>query len=441
MAGEIERVVARVLHEGERRGALDLEATEMALRTAMHQVGGVLLEQLLNADGGGYRGAHLPCGQGHQAAFVEYRRKEVLTVLAPVQVQRAYYHCGPCAAGVIPKDQALDIVGTAFSPGVRRLMGRVGGKEAFDAGRRDLAELAGILVTTKAVERVAEALGAEVEAVARTEREAALAGKVILLKPVPKLYIAIDATGVPMVPHETEGRPGKDATGQAKTREAKLGCVFTQTRLDAKGRPVRDEGSTTYVGAIETAEAFGVRIYAEAVRRGVTRAAQVSVLGDGAPWIWGIAAEHFPGATQIVDLYHAREHVADLGKLLYGPGSAEANTWVAARGEDLDAGEVERLVAALDRLRPRAVEGQEAVRKAIGYFQTNAERMRYARFRRQGLFVGSGVVEAACKTIIGFRLKQSGMRWTVKGANAIIALRCAELSGRWEEFWEARSAS
>ena len=417
----------------------------MALRAAMHEVGGRLLEQLLNADGGGYRGAHVPCGQGHQAAFVGYRRKAVLTVLAPVHVQRAYYHCAHCEDGVIPKDQALDIVGTAFSPGVRRLMGRVGGKEAFDAGRRDLAELAGIRVTTKAVERVAEALGAEVEAVARTEREAALAGKVIPLKPVPKLYIAIDATGAPggspMVPHETEGRPGKDETGKAKTREAKLGCVFTQTHLDEKGRPLRDEASTTYVGAIETAEAFGPRLYAEAVRRGVQRAAQVIVLGDGAVWIWRIAEEHFPGAILIVDLYHAREHLADLGKSLYGPGSAEAKNWAAARCQTLDTGDVEGVVAALGRLRPRQAEGQEAVRKAMGYFETNANRMRYARFRSQGLFVGSGVVEAGCKTIIGLRLKQSGMRWTVKGANAIIALRCADLSGRREEFWEARSAS
>ena len=412
----------------------------MALRSTLHQVGGRLLEQLLNADRGGYRGVHLPCGQGHQATFVEYRRKEVRTVLAPVHVQRAYYHCGSCGAGVIPKDQALDIVGTSFSPGVRRLMGRVGSKEAFADGRRDLEELAGITVQTKAVERVAEALGAQVEAVARQEREAALAGKVVPLKPIPKLYIAIDGTGVPMVPRETAGRPGKDETGTAKTREAKLGCLFTQTRLDAQGRPLRDEASTTYVGAIESAETFGLRLYAEAVRRGVQRAARVIVLGDGAVWIWGLAEEHFPGATQIVDLYHAREHVAELGKLLYGPGSGEATRWTAARTADLDAGEVERLVAALDRLRPRAAEDQEAIRKAVGYFQANAERMRYASFRRQGLFVGSGVVEAGCKTIIGFRLKQSGMRWTVRGANAIIALRCAELSGRWEEFWEARAA-
>ena len=138
---------------------------------------------------------------------------------------------------------------------------------------------------------------------------------------------------------------------------------------------------------------------------------------------------------------HDREHLAALGKLFYGPSSAAATKWTAARSEELDAGEIEQIVAALGRLRPRHTEGQEAVRKARSYFETNAERMRYARFRRQGLFVGSGVVEAACKTIIGFRLKQSGMRWTVRGANAIIALRCAELSGRWEEFWEARAAS
>ena len=411
----------------------------MAIRAAMHQVGGVVLEHLLNADGGGARGPRSDCGQGHPAGFVDYRRKTILTVLAPVHVERAYYHCAPCARGVIPKDRALDIAGTSFSPGVRRMMSRVGGKEAFDEGRRDLAELAGVVVQTKEVERVAEAIGAQIETIAQREQAAALAGKVVPLKPVPRLYIAIDATGVPMVPHETKGRPGKDDTGKAKTREAKLGCVFTQTHLDEKGRPVRDEDSTTYVGAIEPAEAFGRRLYAEAVRRGVTRAAQVIVLGDGAPWIWGLADEHFPGAIPIVDLYHAREHLADLGKLLYGPASAEAKRWTAARSEELDAGEVEQLVAALGRLRPRQTEGQEAVRKARGYFETNAERMRYAHFRCQGLFVGSGVVEAGCKTIIGLRLKQSGMRWTVRGANAIIALRCCDLSGCWEEFWEARS--
>ena len=439
MAQEIDRLVSRLLREDRRLGHLDLEASELAIRSSMHQIGGVLLEKLLNADGRGYRGARINCGNGHQAEFVDYRSKQILTVLSPVEVERAYYHCAGCQDGVLPKDQELDIVGTSFSPGVRRLMGRVGAKEPFDEGRADLEELAGVFVKTKEVERISEALGEQVERISHQEREGALSGTVVPLKAVSKLYIAMDGTGVPMVPQETEGRPGKEEPGQAKTREAKLGCVFTQTSLDERGRPVRDEASTTYVGAIETAEAFGRRLYAEDVRRGVQRAEQVIVLGDGAPWIWGIAAEHFPGATEIVDLYHAREHLAEIGKVVYGPASAAAKAWTATCGEALDAGEVERVVAALGRLRPRQAEGQETVRKAMGYFQTNADRMRYARFRHQGLFVGSGVVEAGCKTIVGQRLKQSGMRWTVRGANAIIALRCCQLSGRWEEFWEARS--
>lgn len=418
-------------------GPLDLEATEAALRTSLHQVGGVLLERLLNADGGSYQGPRMACGQGHEAEFVDYRSKTVLTVLAAVQVQRAYYHCAECAAGVIPKDRELDIVATSFSPGVRRLMGRVGGKEAFEEGRQDLEELAGIRVQTKQVERVAEALGRQIEVGAAREREAALAGKLVTLDRVANLYIAIDGTGVPVVPRETVGRAGRQEP-QGKTREAKLGCVFTQSCWDEQGRPVRDPQSTTYVGAIETAQAFGGRIYAEAVRRGLGRAQQIIVLGDGADWIWGLAEEHFPGATQIVDLYHAREHVALLARLLYQPGSSPAQKWLAARVEELDQGDSEALLRHLRRLHPAQKALQKEVRKAIGYFESNAERMRYGRFRQQRLFVGSGVIEAGCKTIIGQRLKQSGMRWTVRGANDIIALRCCQLSGRWEEFWESR---
>ena len=430
-----------MLQDRQRLGHLDLEASEMAIRAAMHQMGGALLEKLLNSDGGGYRGARLDCGRGHSAEFVGYRGKQVLTVLSSVEVQRAYYHCPDCQDGLIPKDQDLDVVGSSFSPGVRRMMGRVGAKQPFEQGRGDLEELAGVVVQTKQVERVSARLGAQVEAFGQGEREAVLSGKVAPLVPaVPILYIAIDGTGVPVVPRETEGRRGKDATGKAKTREAKVGCVFTQTKQDERGYPIRDEDSTTYVGAIETAEAFGPRIYAEAVRRGFRQAQKVVVLGDGGPWIWGIAAQYFPWATEIVDLYHAREHLNNLGKIVYGPTALQAKQWAAARCEQLDEGDVQAVITSMKRLRPRLQNTREEVRKAIDYFRTNKERMRYAKFRRQGLFVGSGVVEAGCKTVIGLRLKQSGMRWTVNHANAIIALRCCQLSGRWEEFWERRSA-
>ncbi len=319
------------------------------------------------------------------------------------------------------------------------MMARVGAKESFDEGRGDLEELAGVVVTAKEVERVSETIGIDVEVIAAGERDNAMEGKVSpLVAIIPKLYIAYDGTGVPVVPCETIGRKGKDETGNAKTREAKIGCVFTQTGLDAEGYPLRDEGSSTYVGAIETAEEFGKRIYPEALRRGLDQAQQVIVLGDGAPWIWGIAEEHFPGAIQIVDLYHAREHLAILGKLVYGLSNPKAKDWTKARCEELDNGSVEKIIVAMRCLKPAGKTIREAIRKSIGYFETNCERMRYADFRKQGLFVGSGVIEAGCKTVVGQRLKQSGMRWTVRGANAIIALRCCQISGRWEEYWEDR---
>jgi hypothetical protein len=429
-----------LIRERERSGALDLEASEMAIRGSMHEVGGVILGKIVNADGGGHKGPRIECGNGHEADFIDYRVKELTTVLSVITSKRAYYYCRACGEGIIPKDQEMNVVRTSFSPGVRRMIGRVGSKEPFDEGRSDLETLAGIAVKTKQVERLSEAIGRQIEAVAIKEREAVMSGKLLSMEATPaKLYVAIDGTGVPVVPREAEGRPGKGG-GRAKSREAKLGCIFTQTIVDAEGWPVRDPASTTYVGAIEAAPEFGRRIYAEAIRRGIGRAGMVIVLGDGAPWIWNIADLHFPGAIQIVDLYHAREHVSSLSKVIYGT-APKAAKWARAVIDLLDEGKVEAVLARIARLRPNHKIGTDEVRKALHYFQTNKERMRYAHFRSLGLFVGSGVVEAGCKTIIGRRFKQSGMRWTVGGANAIIALRCCELSGRWEDFWaDAASA-
>ena len=412
----------------------------MAVRSSMHEAGGVVLEKLVNLDGG-YRGPRVACGQGHVAEFVDYRSKGVNTVVSEIQIHRAYYHCSACELGVIPKDEDLDVVKTSCSPGVRRLMGHVGGKEAFEEGRRDLEELAGIEVKTKQVERVSERLGEQIENMAVAERQRVLSARLLPFESVATLYVAIDGTGVPMVPRETEGRTGKNAPARAKTREVKLGCVFTQTTVDDKGHPVRDEESTTYVGAIETAEEFGDRIYTEAVRRGLRRAGKVVVLGDGAVWIWNLAQEHFYGAIEVVDIYHARSHIRQLGNVLYGPGARKNITWTQRCLDRLDKGDVEGILWSMTRLQPKQEQVREEVRKAIGYFDTNRDRMRYSDFRQKWLFIGSGVVEAGCKTIASHRLKQSGMRWTVRGANAIIALRCCQLSGRWEEFWEARSSA
>jgi hypothetical protein len=401
----------------------------------MTRLGGSFLEQLLAGDAG-HRGQRVECGAGHHATFAGYRPRTLDTVLGPITLRRAYYHCRECAHGVVPRDETLGVAGASLSPGLRAMVARAGTAAPFARARELLAELAGVMLTTKRVERSAEADGATVAAATAAEAAAVLAGEVVPLAPdgpPAKLYVAIDGTGVPTVPADTAGRAGKAADGRARTREVKLGVLFTQTRLDAQGRPERDAGSSSYVASFEPAAHFATLLYAEALRRGAEEARELVVLGDGAPWIWNVAAEHFPAATQIVDLYHAREHLHALAALV-APALDDPAAWLEARLADLDRGDVPALLAATRALALRDTTVRH-VAKALAYFETNAQRMRYAAFRAAGHFVGSGAVEAGCKAVIGQRLKLSGMRWSVRGATGIIALRCHEASGRWEHIW------
>lgn len=425
----------------EQKGQPDLESLEMQIRDSMHGIGAVMLEKLLNSDGGDYRGSIIVGDKGI-FKFVDYRKKKVTTVLGNVEVKRAYYYAGKGKTGMCPKDKALDIEGTSLSPGMRRIMARAGAYRPFLLSHEDIKEMTGISVTAKEIERVCHATGKEMERFFGEEAEIALSGSVISISdaPVPRMYICMDGTGVPVEKKEAVGRKGKGEDGLAKTREVKLGCIFTQTGVDEDGFPVRDEESTTYTGAIETAEEFSHRIYGEARRRGIDRAGQVCVIGDGAPWIWNIADEQFHGATQIVDLYHAREHYWNVAKAVFSD-DAKMNQWCKSRRDELDAGKVEDVIAAIKTLAASSEKGKDVCEREIGYFEKNKNRMRYDEFRRQGLFVGSGVVEAGCRSVIGQRLKQSGMRWTVNGANSVIALRCSFFSNRWEDFWEYRAVA
>ena len=250
-----------------------------------------------------------------------------------------------------------------------------------------------------------------------------------------KLYIAIDGTGVPMVAAETEGRPGKGDDGKARTREIKLCAVFTQATLDEEHRPVRDPGSSSYLATFDPASQFGVLMAAEARRRGAGHIRQLVILGDGAVWIWNLADQHFPQATQIVDLYHAREHVHELATLATRLLRDSQPAWLTQRLEELDNGDIPALLTAGQALNFTGSLARDRDRQ-LGYFETNAHRMRYAHFRSLGMFVGSGVVEAGCKAVIGQRLKLSGMRRNIPGATAIATLRCQQASNRWEQIWQ-----
>jgi len=411
----------------------------MLVRGSMHRAGAEILGRLLSQSSG--ESGQTPCACGHAAHYHDTRPKQLLTALGPVRFQRSYYVCPRCHQGQSPRDRELDVEGVSCSPGVRRMLAVVGSESSFDQGREQLELLAGIEVTAKAVERHAEVVGADIEACQQSEIGYAkqLELPVVCGPAVPLLYIEMDGTGIPVVKAETEGRAGKVDGQPAHTREVKLGCVFTQTTTDPEGRPVRDEDSTSYVAAIETAEAFGLRLYTEAWRRGWSRAQRKVVIGDGAIWIWNLADQHFPSAVQIVDLYHARQHLWDLSAKLFPNDSKGLKRWIARCLDRLEQGKIEALVKILRDAPPGTDELAKTIANEAEYFERNAERMRYPVFRAQGLFVGSGVIEAGCKVVVGARLKCSGMFWTVRGANAIIALRCFRISRRFEEYWADRS--
>jgi hypothetical protein len=416
----------------------------MALRSALHRAGAAALSQLLQFPAPSEKRRRLACPCGQQAHYREQRSKPVLTAVGPVEILRPYYLCAHCGIGQFPVDVELDIEDTEISPGVRRMQALVGQEAPFDHGRQQMKVLAGLEVTTKSVERTAEAIGADIAQREQAEIQKALQLElpVVAGDTIPVLYVQMDGTGVPVVKKETVGRQGKMEGQPPHTREVKLGCVFTQTSWDQEGYPIRDPDSTTYTGAIESAEQFGRRIYAQACGRGFSRALKKVVIGDGAEWIWHLVALHFPEAIQIVDLYHARQHLWEVARKLYADDAGKQKAWMKMHQKRLlDRGKIEKLVAALRSIESDNPEVREKMRIEADYFERNTGRMRYPKFRGQHLFVGSGVIEAGCKTVVAFRLKRSGMFWTVRGANAILALRCCHLNGDFENYWEQRRAA
>jgi hypothetical protein len=253
----------------------------------------------------------------------------------------------------------------------------------------------------------------------------------------PILYVSADGTGVPMRRKELEGRKGKQEDGSAKTRQVYLGCVFTQHQTDEQGRPVRDHDSTTYVSSLQSIGEFGPLLRREAIRRGMGGAGQVVLLIDGAVGLENMGKDCFKDSVQIVDFYHALEHAgrvldAQLGKH-HPEHKARQRRWAKRLLQD----KVESLIKET-RQACEDQPQQEAVEKELGYFQSNIQRMQYGTFRKQGFFIGSGVVEAGCKTVIGARCKQSGMFWSEPGAENILALRCIHSSRRLDHFWKHR---
>ncbi len=408
-----------------RQGVGNLEAIELGLRQALLKDGRQLLEQLLqNADAHLANNTSRPGEKCHPG-----RLKPVQTIFGRIQLRRRYFYHAASQSGRAPLDQAVGLM-NGFSPALVRLSARAAAREGYEAASQDLLALAGIELEGRQIQRLVNWVGPQVAAQLQQAQNPQT-------QPIPVMYIEVDGTGVPMVADELAGRKGKQPDGTAKTREAKLGSVFTQTRCDEAGRPQRDYASTSYVGSFEPAELFGLFVRDEARRRGLGHARKVVFIGDGAAWIWELQRLNFPQAVPILDLYHALEHLHLLCEGLYGAQSAWAHKMESTWTEMFKNDQVTQVIAsARRRLEDLGAQADESLAGQITYFEHHQHRMLYKSYRQAGLFYGSGVVEAGCKAVIGQRLKNSGMFWTESGAKNVLALRCALKSNRWDECWD-----
>ena len=416
-----------------------LGTLEQAMRAALAASGARLLQAVLDDGDDGYAGPRAKCAAGHQANYAGSRPRAVTTVLGPLRLSRAWYHCAACKRGFAPRDRQLGLLpGGSLSPGLAEMTALAGAEVSFARAAALIAGLAGITLSARTIERSAEATGAAARSATAAEASAITARAVV---PPP----AGAGPGHALRRSRRHRRPrprqrDRRAGGQVRrrpagTREVKLARLFTVSRLDQDGRPVTDPGSSTYAFSFDGKDALAALVKAEYLRRGGEHFRQVVAIGDGAAWIWGMAEDLYPQATHITDIYHAREHLHDLAAHLAFI-TPDPPQWLAERSEELDAGNVEAIITAARHYPLAGVRAKELERK-LGYFERNAHRMRYQHFRNLGMFIGSGHIEGAIKAVVVQRAKQSGMHWSVEGASSIIARRTHHASGRWDELWPA----
>lgn len=426
-------------------GAAVMGCLEEKLQQALREDGRRCLEELLNDPAVQVPGDHTQAGESLHAGRVN----TVESTFGPLVLQRNYYSRRDQTGGRAPLDESLGVV-EGCTPGLARLMCRAGALEPYEDASQSLEAYCGLAIDGRRIQRLIQQIGPDFAQ--WTERQPAPA----TLPAGTAFYVEADGTGIPVRPEETVGRVGKGQDGQAHTREIKVGVVFTQPPRDkavpviqaqgkqkspGESRPERTPGSTRYVTSTGNAQKFGQELRELARRQGMGLVSLVVFLGDGAAWVWELARVCFPFAKLILDFYHAAEHVGLLTEILFGKDTPQAKAhrelWVGILKDQTDG--VDHVIDRAKATMPQRGKVRRLATKALTYFENNRDKMRYWEYQAQGLFIGSGVVEAGCKTVVGQRLKQSGMFWGLPGAHNILDIRCVLENDQFNQFWNERA--
>jgi len=393
----------------------DFGKLEQMVMAMMMSFGKGLLQRIVDSGVNGSQGSSIPCKCDNSMKFVQHRPRDIHSLFGWIKIKRAYYHCSDCGTGLAPYDKSSGLGSEQLSPGLAKACCLLAVDDSFAQTSRKLEELFGQKVSERTVERVVHQVGS----VVLTQQDEELNSfstdrRMPQAEANPeRLYVAADGTTA----HETDG-----------WHEVKVGSIYWKDeRFERVGR---------YVGRFDDSKIFGWHLWMEAIRCGLREAKEVVFLGDGAGWIRNERRKHFGRSTFIIDWYHALEHIWDCGKVLFGEGSEATEKWVKKRESWLWDGQTRKLLNDLQKQRKQhRGRKREELSKLHKYIQDNEQEMRYDVFRAEGYDIGSGVVEGACKHVVGKRLKQSGMIWSRAGSSATLALRITWLNKRWDELW------
>jgi hypothetical protein len=467
---EVERTLVKLVEEIEAIEDGDLKKLEQKIYKGVLEIGRNLLQCRINK--GGEKAPGKQMGEcDHEQYLVDYRTKQILTLLGKVEFTRAYYQCQRekeekeedqkrCGPGRAPADKVWGIDRRRTTPGVQEYISYLCARLTFEEAAETFSRLLPLSISARQAQSLMEPVG---RALAEREEKVLKAlfahasqkqssveeqQERLTAKSINRLYIEMDGIMERLRRGTVEMEVSEEKRKGDIYRELKVGAIFQAERGRERSELAPEvwvdtpkEGSMRYVARRTAKGDFDQLLYGLARQSGLEQAKQIVILGDGAPWIWKLASEHFPGAVQIVDLYHAQEHVWQVARAVYGPQTEAATVWAKSACDLLVHGRIEELVASLAALPPIAPspgESRSVPAKAIDYFTTNAERMRYPAFRAQGMHLGSGIAEAACKGVVATRLKRSGMRWTPDGLDALLPLRTSVLNHTYDDFWEGQ---
>jgi len=401
-------------------GASTVEEAEELAVALQREVGQVAAEEAVAELGqqASYDGCSIACGCGRRARFKGYQKRSISTLCGVVPVRRAYYYCQHCHSGYTPWDERQGLNDRLWTPGVKALVSEVAARLPYGESVELLERMLGLRVEESSSEALVAEVGQRLRHAEQVRLERYQQGGLppLLAQAPSRLYIGLDGTSAHI---------------DGAWHEVKNAVIY-QGVPGAEG--IDELFAPRYVAAQEDCQLFGWRAYAAAAAAGVEQALETIMLGDGAEWIWHLRAQHYPAATEILDYFHACEHVHALAREYYGQDNAQGQRWAGERCRKLKAQGPEGLLRALKRMKPSTPEQAEAIRRESGYFARNASRMQYPEFRRRGLMIGSGPVEAACKVVVGHRLKRAGMRWSGPGADAVLAVRTAVLNKDYDQI-------